>query len=311
MNVKYSVPTCTDTAVCMCFFSPAGFQNPKQNFLHVEKLLQEAKIPTFTIECVIGNQQPLLNNPTIQVKSNTCLFYKENLYNILVPKIPEQYTKLVFLDADILFSDPEWIDKISNELNRYDVVQPFETSVWLSLYYGVILKKNKSSVYGLKHGVTNQTELLNNYHPGFSFAMTRNYYNKIDGFFDKCVFGSGDSIFCNTFFPTEIYFTTVNLIDSEYKKWSENVRKIPCNVTYLPFTVYHLYHGTLEKRQYASRYEFLKQYDNKSFDDIFYKNEFEVYETKDNNLKKIMYDYFVSRQEDELPSIRSRLVVHK
>jgi hypothetical protein len=310
MNIKYSVPTCKDTAVCMCFFSPAGFQRPKQNFLHVEKLLQSARIPTFTIECIIGNKQPLLKNPTLQVRSNTSLFYKEQLYNLLVPKVPEQYTKLIFLDADILFSDPRWIDKISVELNRYDIVQPFENAIWTGLYYGSVIKKSKSTVYALKHGVMNHS-LVNNYHPGFSFAMTRSYYEKIGGFFDKCVFGSGDSMFCNTFFPIELYFTTVNLIDSEYKQWSDTVRKIPSNVTYLPFTVYHLYHGTLQKRQYASRYEFLKQYDNMTFDDIFYKNEFGVYETNDDSLKKIMYDYFVSRQEDEIPPITNLFGINK
>lgn len=303
--MKYNPPTCTDTAVCMCFFSPAGFKRPKDNFLNVKNLLNTAKIPTFIIECVIGNQIPLLKNPTVQVKSNTCLFYKEHLYNLLVPKIPEQYTKLIFLDGDILFDDPMWVDKISESLNTYDIVQPFENAYWMGLSYGSFLKNNKSIVYALKKGVTDIRELAVKYHHGFSFAMTRSYYNKIGGFFDKCLFGSGDSIFCNVFFQNPIYLTTITLIDREYIKWVENVRRVPCNVTYLPFTVYHMYHGTLDNRQYGSRYDRLQEYNDKLFDDLFYKNEFGVYETNDEKLKTIMYEYFLSRKEDDLPVFKN------
>lgn len=301
MDIVYITPTCRDTAVCMCFFSPAGFKNPKENFLYVEKLLKRSSIPTFTIECVIGTQTPLLQNPTVQVRSNSYLFYKEQLYNLLVPKIPAQYTKLVFIDADIIFDDKKWIDKISIALDVYDVIQPFEKCIWLSHYRGMFMKQSVSTVYAISKKLEEEPlNLINRYHPGFSFAMTRSYFTKIGGFFDKCVFGSGDSMFCNLFIKKPGFILTIKSIDTEYEKWLEKALHVPIKFTYLPFTVYHMYHGSLIKRQYGSRYGMFRDYADTPFDSLFYVNSDGVYEPRDKKLNQILKGYFMSRNEDEI-----------
>lgn len=299
MDVIYKTPTRTDIAVCMCFFSPAGFQRPKQNFLNVEKMLTLARIPTFTIECLIGDQDPLLKNPTVQVKSNSYLFYKEQLYNLLVPKIPEQYTKLIFIDADIVFDDPSWVDKISNTLDRYDIIQPFKTAIWTSHCQKFYTKISESSVYAICTRVeTDPRTYFGQYHPGFSFAMTRDYFTKIGGFFDKCVFGSGDSMFCNLFIKKAGFILTTRSIDEEYEKWLANALAVPIKFTYLPFKVYHMYHGSLIQRQYNSRYVLFKDYADTPFDSLFYVNSDGVYEVYDPKLNQILKEYFLSRNED-------------
>lgn len=300
MELKYSIPECSDTAVCMCFFSPAGFQKPKQNFLHVEKLLRDAKIPTFTAECVIGNQAPLLKNPTISVKSDSCLFYKEQLYNLLVPKVPEQYTKLVFIDADIMFNKRNWIDQISKALDIYDVVQPFESAVFMSPMFGMNIKILKSFGFGIAKGM--RLEDSHTYHHGFSFAMTRSYYNKIGGFFDKCIIGSGDTCFACLFFKDKTYYALSNFILEEYKTWLDKAYDVPKKFTYLPMTVYHMYHGSYSDRRYRNRQELLNTV--KSWDEFAYTNEYRVYELKDKEHNKIMKEYFLSRKEDDFPEFK-------
>lgn len=312
MNISYRRPICTDTAVCMCFFSPAGFQRPKDNFLHIKKLLDNAKIPTFTIECVIGNQEPFLKDPTVQVKSNSYLFYKEQLYNLLVPRIPEQYTKLIFIDADIIFSDPGWIDRISEALKTHDILQPFQTAFWMSHCSSIYAKTCESTVYAICNNLeTDGRTLIGNYHPGFSFAMTRDYFTKIGGFFDKCVFGSGDSMFCNLFMKKLGFILTTRSIDEEYEKWLEKAITVPMKFTYLPFTVYHMYHGSLVTRQYNSRYGLFKDYADTPFDSLFSVNSDGVYEVHDDKLNKILKDYFKSRNEDDVPFTYSRFRLQK
>ena len=307
MNLPYKRPTCTDIAVCMCFFSPAGFQRPKQNFLQIEKSLQKAKIPTFTIECVIGNQTPLLTNPTLRVRSDSCLFYKEQLYNLLVPKIPEQYTKLIFIDADIIFDNPHWVDMISKSLDKYDVVQPFENAIWTGSYYGSTLRVAKSLFFAIKTNV-NENDLPY-YHTGFSFAMTRKYLTSIGGFFDKCIIGGGDSSFTSLFYKVPLQYAYAKSIRTEYCTWLENARQVPKKFTYLPMTVTHLYHGSIENRQYIARHQLLDAIE--SWDDAIYTNQDGVYELKDKDMNDIMKRYFVLRREDDVQSFNFKLVKHK
>lgn len=303
MNIQYSTPTCTDTAVCMCFFSPAGFQKPKQNLLYVEKLLRDANIPTFTIECVIGDQKPVIENPTVQVKSNTYLFYKEQLYNLLVPKIPEQYTKLIFIDADILFSNSQWVDRVSNALDTYDIVQPFQTAKWFDYDNKTVIQTRKGTLFGLEVDKIPPADIANDkYHPGFTVAMRRSYFDKIHGFFDKCIFGGGDTMFCNTFVKKPNFKTFVNFITYEYIKWFQHATNVSCKFSYMPFTVYHLYHGKLVDRQYISRYERLQEFKDVPFDSLFFVNQQGLYETTNEKLNQIMKDFFHSRNEDYEPS---------
>lgn len=298
MDISYRKPVCTDTAVCMCFFSPAGFQKPKNNFMYVKKLLDKANIPTFTIECVIGNQEPLLKDPTVQVRSNSYLFYKEQLYNLLVPKIPEQYTKLVFIDGDIVFNNKNWIDEISKTLNVFDVVQPFKTAVWLGPYYGTFMGKKDSYMFRLFHSPYPTISELTKYHQGFSFAMTRKFFNKMGGFFDKCIIGGGDTSFALLFYKEKLKYNYSKIVATEYDKWSENVFLMPKRFTYMPFTVYHLYHGSTKSRGYNVRHRLLEELNIENWDDLVYTNEHNVYELKSQQANEIMKQYFLSRNED-------------
>ena len=297
MDIKYNRPTCTDIAVCMCFFSPAGFQRPKNNFLHVQKLLTEATIPTFTIECVIGNQEPLLTNPTVQVRSNSCLFYKEQLYNLLVPKVPEQYTKLIFIDADILFEDKNWVDNISNLLNTHDVVHCFKTATLLK-YDNIHPMKNVTSTVSV-YKDTGIIEYRN--HHGFGYGLTRQFYNNINGFFDKCIFGTGDTFFLNSCVPMKYTFYNVSeFIRKEYDKYLGNINQKDIRITYLPTRIFHLYHGSIENRKYVTRYEALKTIEIKDWNELFYTNNDGIYEIKSNDFKEITKEYFLSRKEDDV-----------
>ena len=300
MNIQYKTPTCNDTAVCLCFFSPANFARPKMNFLYIESMLKVAKIPVFTVECVIGNNPPLLPNPTLQVRSNSCLFYKEQLYNLLVPKIPEQYTKLVFMDADIIFNQNNWIDEISKALETHDIVQPFQNAVWLDPTLKKFIKKNYSVVYFFKHPekFQNPDPYLN--HCGFAWALRRDFFNKIGGFFDKSLLGSGDSLLANICNKAPIDFSIVNYISSEYKVWLSKIPIPEIKFTYLPMFVFHMFHGSIKNRQYGSRYNLLPTTNDNVFDHVFYKNEYGLYEPRDRSINAKTRFYFLTRNEDSI-----------
>jgi hypothetical protein len=141
-----------------------------------------AKIPYFSAEMVIGDQPPMLASPTLRFHSKSALFYKEALWNRLETVIPEQYTKICFLDSDIVFDRPDWLDAISELLDTYSLVHPFTTMHYLDLEYKITFSR-------LSHYIQNNTSAV-----GFGLAIQRSILRSILCYFDKPILGRGDSI---------------------------------------------------------------------------------------------------------------------
>ena len=292
MLEKYAVPNAKDTCVCLCYFSAVGYIRPRENFLKVKSMLDQAKIPTFTAECIIGNTPQLIPNPTLLVRSNSALFYKEQLFNKLEPCIPRQYKNLVFMDSDIIFSEPDWVDRISLALKTYSVVQPFGNVVFTGPSLEPIDKELHSAVKWFK-----QRSMING-HPGFCWAIARSHFIAMGRFFDKAIIGSGDSMFANSLMKIHVRFT-YGFIYNDYLQWRFKLSGVPASFTYLNMTIYHLYHGDTKNRQYASRHKIPQLEPIQSWDQAVYKNKDGMYELKNREVNNIFKEYFLSRREDD------------
>ena len=123
-----------DMAICFVLFNPAQTKRILMNYLYVKNILELQDLPVFTLELVYKGRKPELPD-AFHVEAESFMFHKENLCRILETKIPCQYTKLAFLDADVYFTDKTWYTNVSALLNTYDVVQPFERAHWLDLTY--------------------------------------------------------------------------------------------------------------------------------------------------------------------------------
>ena len=279
-------------AILFVLFNPAQTKRILMNYFYTRSLLEKEGFPVFTIELVYEGREHEVAD-AIHVSSSSYMFHKENLYRILETKIPEKYTKLAFLDADIYFEDASWYSNVSKLLKTHDVVQPFEYAHWLDLTY-------KNTTLTRKTVVFNQKEEWNfAYHPGFAWCMRRDWYRKV-GFFDYAISGSGDTLssaaWLNKTFPKNFQSLPPPLLNqyTEYKKQA-NPR-----ITYLKdMNIYHLYHGSRNNRQYAERHKML----NLKGDILEYihANEQGVWEWKDKAIwNRLFFDYFKKRDDDDL-----------
>ena len=238
-------------AICLVLFNPASTKRMLMNFLFVVNKFKLGNLPIFMIELVFEGKTPEIAK-AIHIKGNSYMFHKERLYRILEKSIPAKYTKLAFLDADIVFDDISWYDKTSQLLDRYDVVQPFEKAHWLDLTYTERQTTRESAVLMYE-------EIYSTiYHPGFAWCMTREWYNKV-GFFDYAISGSGDTLSVAGWMKKKFPPKFKSCPKSIQKVYQDFYAKPSPKITFLKgMEVSHLYHGSREKRQYTTRHEILE-----------------------------------------------------
>jgi hypothetical protein len=294
IHLQYSIPKCNDICVAFCYFNTCGYIRSLQNILLFENKLKIANIPYFSIEMVIGDQLPMLANPTLRVYSKSSLFYKEALWNRLEKEIPEYYNKIIFLDSDIIFQMPNWIDEISTMLDSYDIVHPFEYVQYLDLSY----KSCKTIPSSVK--IFKETEIKNKNtniyaSPGFGFAITRDFYRAINGFFDKSIIGNGDIIFFNCIYNKENI--SESILNSKILAYKEAIQSYNPKFSFLKTNIYHLAHGSKIDRQYNTRINIINAIEE-NYDTLFIVNSDGFLELIDDNLNNQLYLYFLNRNED-------------
>lgn len=291
-NISYATPTRSDLAVLFVFFDYTGSARILINYLYMIEKMKLAKIPVFTLELVINGKRPKIGD-AFHVYASSYLFQKEHLIRLLEKKIPETFTKLVCLDADLIYTNPRWYDMLSVGLDSCNVIQPFDYAHWLDITYKNIEKSALACTY-LKDKTrgfwANQSQ---EYHPGFGWAFTRDWYQTC-GLYDLSIVGSGDSIFAYTINKIEFITENIKLYRRTRDDWAAKISDI--TIGFLDIEIYHLFHGPLAKRQYNARDRPFERIDDVST--IIYYNADGVIELTRPDLNQAMFDMWMARDDD-------------
>lgn len=298
---KYQNTDSTNSCLAFCFFRPVSYQKPLENLFIFLNDLKKTNIPVFSIELLYGRQQSIVPNVTKIVRSNTVVFSKENLWNLLEKYIPEQYSKIIFVDADIRFTNPNWFNLASDVLQSYNVIQPMEycyRSVHGSATYYNLSDRIRPSIAKGLH--LEETIDIGLHYPGFSIGIDRNFFNKINGIFDLGFNGCGDTLFWGAFDPQgQKYLSDIASKFIEYENYKKNVYRHTYNrkdiVSYVQNNMaLHLYHGSDINRNYRKRNQYLPENYK-----TFYNNDGVLEIESFDNAKKDLYQYWIDRKEDE------------
>ena len=313
IHIQYLEPKRKDICVAYCFFNACGYVRPLQNLLFFENKLKAAKIPYFSIEMVIGDQPPMLANPTLRVYSKSSMFYKEALWNRLEKEIPSEYTKICFLDSDIIYQRPDWLDALSIMLDSHDIVHPFSILTYLDISFNLLLEGKGSMINTMSYvsRLTIKNDKIQRTAPGLGWALTRSFYKRMNGFFDKNLLGASDQIFCGSILKTKTMLvnTMHPLINDYVTTFFDNLYNLSYSLSYLYCETLHLYHGSFKNRQYESREMIIKNI-TEPWDRIYEMNQDGFWELKDAKLNEVFHNYFVNRAEDGMIPIESVNPVH-
>jgi len=202
-------------------------------------MLDKSNIPYYIGEIVFKGYKSIFKPQTniFSFESNSYMFYKENIINIVEEKIPEYYTKVCIMDGDIFFDNDKWYDIISETLNKFTICQPFSL--------GTYLDKNNSKIM---HQVISCVKTETQGHPGFIWAFQRSYLKKYK-LFDLTVIGGGDKMLESLLFDRP--HTKKTYLNQSFEKYKKTVDKKSVSVTYCELKLFHLYHGDIFKRQYT------------------------------------------------------------
>ena len=284
---RYETPTHKDMAVCFVFFNPARSKKMLMNYFYTIEKLKLASIPYYTIELVFDNHVPEIKD-AVRVHSNSVLFHKETLCSILEKHVPHRFTKLLFMDADVIFGKPGWYEEVSKLLGTYEVVQPFSSCVWLDSTYKKMVQTRLSVAYMSRTNPYNHS-----YHPGFAWAFQRKWFREI-GFYQHGITGSGDTL--STAAWMDIKFPKGYVHPSLLPSYTDYCQMALPKLTCSTGTIYHLWHGSAQNRKYVDRHKILNGVrDVRSIMEV---NKDGVWELTDRNVEAKMREYFESREDD-------------
>ena len=267
------------------FFAPPEQKIRKKNF---DIFRANLGIPLIALEWSPSGHFHIRGNECdhlIQLESGDNLWQKEALLNIGIRKAQELgYDKVALLDADIVFLDPEWYEKVSEALNKHDVVQCFREVRYLSQREGIefsprqeiarepvqLIAPSLASIYNSgqeKMFATSTSEkqplsslgtnMLGN--PGLATAF--NLRNSSLKLYDANIVGAGDLVvFAAATGQLSELFRARSFSDGHIEDilaWAQNNHLCNNGIGHCDLPVVHLWHGDAKSRGYLKRHEVL------------------------------------------------------
>lgn len=272
-------------AVC-CYFNPCNFQNLKSNYFEFKRNLQGVDL--FTIELSFNGKFEIPDAMHIEGNAKNFMWQKERLLNILVESLPAKYTKIAWIDADIIFQNPNWANDAERLLDEIPVIQLFQKSILLDD------KKNFVTAPSM-------TKLLdlNKSRVGFAWAARRELFP----LYDLNIVGGGDTLMYYSWLGRQSQHIVKAMSPAHYaayQQWHTTASdKAQGKVGYLPDNIIHLWHGDHKNRQYTSRHSILKNYSfNPATDIKIDENGLWCWNSDKPVMHQLIKEYFENRKED-------------
>lgn len=230
------------------------------------KMIKDAGGILYTTEVAFGDRdfalRDLCKENYTQLRVRDELWYKENAINISVTKLPVDWKYAAWIDADVIFSRPDFINETLHKLQHHKIVQMWSQSVDLSPQHE-IMRTFRSYAYCFNNGVPRKgLDQGNDYyageywHSGYAWATRRDAFDALGGLVDFSILGGADLWMANMLFGQEFKYPK-SLGYNGIKKlqiWKNRADKyIKQNVGYVEGLICHHWHGKKVDRKYQDR----------------------------------------------------------
>jgi len=293
------MPICDIAAVC-CYFNLCNHPRLLENY-NIFRANLPPKLRLLTVELALSGQ-PFHTKAEIKLHSCDIMWHKERLLQIGIDHLlSEGYNKIIWMDADAVYDNNNWLYDVSASLNDHAAVQCFEN---LTARFDDTENTGIGSVAYFK-----QRSGYSGFAPGGVWAASSELLRH--GLYQKCIIGGGDAIFVIGCVPEKIYTRYYNnlmpktqeihsqALRDDYNRWIQHTRDIVGDsVGYIKHHVTFLPYGKKVNRQYTERHWPLKRFNFDPMGDIRY-NTYGVFEwaTHKPDMHKAIRQYFQQRSD--------------
>lgn len=295
--------------VVTTIFNPAHYKSRNVLYHEFIKRMNDAGVKVLTVELAFGNKPFEVTeegNPHhLQLRTDAILWHKEKLINLGVERLPKNWEYVAWIDADLNFLNPNWVQDTVLRLQYHPVVQMFSQAIDLTAQNDV-LRVHEGFAWLYHNGnLTTDKLYAKKAHPGFAWAMKRDTFNKMGGLIDFAILGSADQHMAHAFIGKMAQSLVKGYSEgykSEMMDWQADCdRHIKGNLGYVPGAIAHYWHGNKKDRGYTTRFKLLikHQYDPNKHLERDWQGVYRFDQTA-HLLEYDIYKYFLSRNEDSI-----------
>lgn len=200
----------------------------------------------------------------VQFRIRDELWCKEDMINNTVTRLPADWEYVAWIDADIQFMNPDWVQETIQQLQHYAVVQVFEHAFDLCPN-GLPLGKTfcgfpASRVKGLANEDGGYYSKRGYFHPGYGWACTRDAWDTMGGLLDFNIVGGADHQMAHALYGN-VQIAIPEKSTESYNRhvlaWEKRALQLRHNVGFVPGTIAHYWHGKKSRRGYWDRWRIL------------------------------------------------------
>lgn len=259
-----------DLAVVTSYFNPQGYRSKRRAFDLFAAAMERSKVPLFVAECAFPGDSFQLadSSSSFRFRGGDVMWQKERLVNLAIERVPDRFTKIAWVDGDILFDNPSWPLIASERLERSRVIQLFATGLRLRPgqlnYWGA--GESFRSFCWVHSALPAMTRFGTNAvhgHAGLAWAANRDFLVDV-GLYDGAIVGGADHLmahafagdFCSGCLP-EIFLDDRPYLE-HFRKWAGAAfARTRGELGFVPGAALHLWHGDGVNRRYYGRYQAL------------------------------------------------------
>ena len=277
-------------------------------------------VPLVAVELSFDGQFELTEKDAdilVKISGRAVLWQKERLLNVALQALPRSCDKVAWLDCDIFFDTPDWIEAADSLLDRYSIIQLFRRVHNLGPQWSPgkdpaseVEFTRPSAAFSLASGVPAVAaigHLLNDRKrtcaPGFAWAASRELLDR-HFFFNSCIVGGGDRAMAGAAYHCLDALMQRHCMNEHerrrYITWAEPYyESVRAETAFLDADIFHLWHGDVDRRNGRSRHEGFQEFQFDPYTDIAIdENGSWRWNTDKPKMHEYVRRYFASRKED-------------
>jgi hypothetical protein len=291
-------------------FNPLRYNSRIRLYNEFAKYVVDSGADLWTAELAFGDRPYSVTDPAnyrhLQLRTSQAIWLKENALNLAVQRLPADWKYVAWVDADVTFSDPDWVEETKHALQHTPVVQMFSTAHDLGPDHQ-LLRSHESFARCFREGRTfhDGRPYGSVGHPGYAWAFTRRAWDDLGGLIDFAVLGSADHHMAAALVG-DVDRSIRHDVDPGYREschiWQQRAeRYVMRHIDYLRTDLLHHWHGAKANRRYVERWDILLK--NKFDPEFDLKRDWQgLWQLTDRcpQLRRDCHDYFRARNEDSI-----------